>query len=82
LNYIFKGRIQIPKKHLKKYSPSLTIKEMQIKIILTFHLTSVRTPPTTNVGEDMGKKESSYITGGNVSKYNHFGKQYGGSLKN
>jgi hypothetical protein len=28
------------------------------------------------------KKEPSYTAGGNVSYYNHFGKQYGGFLKN
>jgi hypothetical protein len=28
-----------------------------------------------------GKKEPSYTAGGNVSWYNHFGKQYGGFLK-
>jgi hypothetical protein len=38
---------------------------MQIKITLRFHLTLLerlpsRTPPTTNVGEDVGKKETSY----------------------
>jgi hypothetical protein len=40
-----------------------------------------RTPPTTNVGKDAGKREPSYTTGGNVSWYNHYGKQYGGFLK-
>jgi hypothetical protein len=29
-----------------------------------------------------GKKKPSYIAGGNVSKYNYFGKQYGGFLEN
>jgi hypothetical protein len=41
---------------MKKYSPSLAIKEMQIKTTLRFHLIPVRIPPTTNVGEDVGEK--------------------------
>jgi hypothetical protein len=40
---------------------------MQIKTTLKFHLTPVRTPPPTNVVEDVGKKEPSYTVGGNVS---------------
>jgi hypothetical protein len=45
---------------------------MQIKTTLRIYLTparmaTTRTPPTTNVGEDVGKKEPSYTTGGNVS---------------
>ena len=30
----------------------------------------------------MEKKESSYVVGGNVNWYNHYGEQCGGSLKN
>jgi hypothetical protein len=57
---------------MKKRSPSLAIKKMQIKTTLRFYLTSVRiailkTPPTTCVGEDVGKKEPLYTTGGNVN---------------
>ena len=35
-----------------------------------------------NAGECVGKREGSYTIGINVSWCNHYGKQYGGSLKN
>jgi hypothetical protein len=57
---------------MKNCSPSLAIKEMQIKTTLRFSLTPVgmarlRVPSTTNAGEDAEEKEPSYIAGGNVS---------------
>jgi hypothetical protein len=57
---------------MNKCSSFLAIKEMQIKTMLRFDLTPVRTATsrnqtTTNVGEDEGKEELSYTAGQTVS---------------
>jgi single-stranded DNA-specific DHH superfamily exonuclease len=67
-----KEEIQMVKKHMKKCSPSLAIKEMQIKTSLRFHLTPVRIAIISNTTknrccEDVGKKEPSYTDGGNAN---------------
>ena len=36
---------------------------------------------TINAGEGVDKRETSYTVGGNVNWYDHYGEQYGGSLK-
>jgi hypothetical protein len=51
------------KKYMKKCSPTLAIKEMQIKTTLRFHITHVRiasitNTPTANVGKDVGKRNA------------------------
>jgi hypothetical protein len=78
------------KKHMKNYSPSLAIKEMQIKTTLRFYLTPVRIVIIKNTTSHrcwrrwnsiLGKKEPSYTAGRNASWCNHSGKQYGGFLK-
>jgi hypothetical protein len=43
-----KEEVQMSKNHLKKCSPSLAIKEMQIKITLRFHLIPVRMTTNNN----------------------------------
>jgi hypothetical protein len=41
-----------------------------------------KNPQTTaNVSKDIGKKEPSYIIGGNANLYKYYGRQYGGISK-
>jgi hypothetical protein len=53
LNRAFsKYNVQMAKNHMKNCSPSLVIKEMQIKTTLRFHLTLVRVTTIKNTNDN------------------------------
>ena len=67
-----KGNIKMTKRHMKRYSASLIIREMQIKITMRYHFTSGRMDiiiKSTNnkCWKGRGEREPSCTTGGNVS---------------
>ena len=80
------------KKHMKRCSVSLRDVEMLLEkcesklqwgiISHGSEWPSSKNLQTVNAGEDVEKREPSYTVGGNVNWYNHYGEQYGSSLKN
>ena len=58
---------------------------MQIKTLQRYHLTpvgkNIKIFTLINAGEGVEKKELSYIVGGYIDWYSHYGEQYGGPLK-
>jgi hypothetical protein len=73
LNRVFtKDEVQMATKHMKKFSTSLVIKEIQIKIRLTFHLTHIRMATIKNTNNNKSwqlcrEKESSYTVQVNIN---------------
>ena len=74
---------------IKRCSALLIIREMQIRTIIRYQLTSQNGHHQENqqivdAGEGVEKREASYTVGhlGNVSWSSCYGEQYGGSVKN
>ena len=70
------------KRHMKKCSPSLVIRNMPIKIIMRYcdmptRVAEIKGPATLNVGKSVGELGPALETGGNVKWHHHFGKQLG-----
>ena len=64
------------------YVKHTSIKKCLHKNRIEFFFIFDRKKKKQNAGESAEKREPSNTVGGNVNWYNHYGKQYGSSLKN
>ena len=64
--------IQMANKHMKRWSTSRIIREIQIKTTMRYHfmlvrMAAIKSLQTINTGQGVEKREASYIVGGNAN---------------